>query len=291
MGIFDVIIDSDYTEDSSLPLMKHLSNCISASERVLRICVGKKDPLTHDMVIISLFRKVIEQADGVYILLDHESNSALTSSFRSLYETFVGLQFILQGGTSLEKRALSYYVSYLHDLIIFIQKSLENKGLETIYTVEEMKDVIKKQENTLTKENLVPVNKVWLKKKMQLEEKGKYFAPKWYSLCSNATTFNQLSRKIKGTDPMLYAAYSLESHGYNALDSILFDETSQKHILIPIRYENQKNNTLSNQTISMLLLCTVLMVKRYCPEYTSDFLKFHRVVRPEFSNFFEEEYV
>ena len=271
MSLFEEILNTNIEDWSEYPLLNTLSKAILTGQQILELSASKENIKHHDVIIISMFRKVLEQADGLFILLDHDSNSAATSTIRTLYETSLGMQFIFEDEDLLENRANSYYVSYMHEQITWAKKVIKSGELSTIYTVEELKEKITKFEASLAKEPLKSVNNVWLREKVRLEKKNKHFSPKWYSIYGNARSFTHLASKYKGTHPLLYSGYSLESHGLTALQSIVTDEETKKQFLTPLRYRHSGYDTLCYLSRTIVSLCTSLMVNRYCSEIKNEF--------------------
>lgn len=278
MSLFDEILDTNIEDWTEYPNLNTLSKAILAGQQILELSASKENLKHHDVIIISLYRKVLEQADGLFILLDHDSNSAATSTIRTLYETSIGMQFIFEKENLLANRANSYYVSYMHEQLIWAKEAIKSDELSDLYTKKELKEKVAKFKSSLTKEPLKSVNKVWHKEKAKLERKNKHFPPKWYSLYGNASSFTQLASKYKGTHPMLYSGYSLESHGYTALQNIVTDEESQKQFLAPLRYHHTGYDTLCYLGRTIVSLCSSLMVNRYCPEIRHEFSEFLDIV-------------
>jgi hypothetical protein len=274
MGLFDEVININIEDWTEYPNLNTLSKAIQAGKQILELSASKENIKHHDVIIISMLRKVLEQADGLFILLDHDSNSAATSTIRTLYETSIGMQFIFEDEDLLANRANSYYVSYMHEQITWAKKALKLGELSTVYSLEELKEKITKFEGSLTVEPLKSVNQVWLKEKAKLEKKNKHFPPKWYSLYGGSSNFTQLSSRFKGTHPVLYSGYSLETHGFTALQNIVTDEETKKQFLAPLRYRHSGYDTLCYLSRTIVSLCTSLIVNRYCPEINTEFEEF-----------------
>jgi hypothetical protein len=271
LSLFKEILKTDIEDATELPNLNSLSKAILAGQQILELSASKVNLKHHDVIIISLYRKVLEQTDGLFILLDHDSNSAATSTIRTLYETSIGMQFIFENKDLLANRANSYYVSYMHEQLAWAKEAIKSDELSGLYTIEELKEKIANFKSSLSKEPLKSVNKVWHKEKEKLERKNKHFPPKWYSLYGGAGSFTQLSSRFKGTHPMLYAGYSLESHGYSALQNLVTDEETKKQFLAPLRHRHSGYDTLCYLGRTMVSLCTSLMVNRYCPEILHEF--------------------
>lgn len=274
LSLFEEIQNTNIEDSTESPNLNTLSKAILAGQQILELSASKENLKHHDVIIISLYRKILEQADGLFILLDHDSNSAATSTIRTLYETSIGMQFIFEKEDLLANRANSYYVSYMHEQLAWAKKAMKSGELSDLYTIEELKEKIVKFQSSLSKEPLKSVNNVWLK-----EKKNKPYPPKWYSLYGSASSFTQLASRFKGTHPMLYSGYSLESHGYSALQNLVTDEGTKKQFLAPLRYRHSGYDTLCYLGRTIVSLCSSLMVNRYCPEILSEFEEFFETNR------------
>ncbi|MFJ7937064.1 DUF5677 domain-containing protein [Peribacillus sp. NPDC096622] len=266
MSLFDEVLKTNIEDWTEYPVLNTLSKAILAGQQILELCASKDNLKHHDVIIISMYRKVLEQADGLFILLDHESNSAATSAIRTLYETFIGIQFIFEKENLLPNRANSYYVAYMHEQLTWAKNAAKYDELSDVYSLEELKERVANFKSSLSKEPLKSVNKVWHKEKAKLEKKNKHFPPKWYSLYGGASSFTQLASRFEGTHPLLYSGYSLESHGYTALQNILTDEETKKQFLAPLRYRHSGYDTSCLLGRSIVDWCSSLIVIRYCPE-------------------------
>ena len=274
MGLLDEILNTNIEDWTEHPNLNTLSKAILAGQQILELSASKENLKHHDVIIISIYRKILEQADGLFILLDHDSNSAATSTIRTLYETSIGMQFIFENEDLLANRANSYYVAYMHEQMTWAKKAMKSGELLAIYSLEELKEKVTKFKSSLAKEPLKSVINVWQKEKAKLEKKNKPFPPKWYSLYGGASSFTQLASRFKGTHPLLYSGYSLESHGYSALQNIVTDEETKKQFLAPLRYRHSGYDTLCYLGRSIVNVCSSLMVNRYCPEILSEFEEF-----------------
>jgi hypothetical protein len=276
MSLFEDILSTNIEDATENPNLNTLSKTILAGQKILELSASKDHLKHHDVIIISLYRKVLEQADGLFILLDHDSNSAAISTIRTLYETSIGMQFIFEKENLIANRANSYYVSYMHEQRTWAKKAMKSGELLAKYSLEELKEKVTKFETALANQPLKSVNDVWIKEKAKLEKQNRHYPPKWYSLYGGASSFTQLASKFKGTHPMLYSGYSLESHGFSALQNIVTDEETKKQFLAPLRYRHSGYDTLCFLGRTIISLCSSLMVNRYCPE-----------IKPEFEVFFE----
>lgn len=255
------------------PYLEVLSKSIQFGEETLKNLERKKGLPTEHKIIISLYRKLLEQVDGNYILADHELEGPAKVLLRSAMETFLSLMYIIQEKRRIQDRAFSYYVGFLkaelkiaNDLLIpddpseFEDKKyskLDIKEIESILNQRQFKKVLNEWEHT---------------------NKKTRYEPKWYSLFNGPTSVNQIVKKIADKDMnLLYGLLSMEAHGYQALSAVKHrDLTNDDFALQPIR------NNITDETIKLtrVLLTSVTMriINFIAPEYNPDLIKFAKEI-------------
>ena len=207
-----------------------LSKAIVFGQELLEEIVTKEKMELEQLVIISLYRKLLEQLDGAFILADHKSDSALKVIIRSSLETYLALSYILQKKKFIKDRAVSYYIGY-----IISQKKSAEFGLQNLdrgFPKEIMEAELKRANEVLRKDEYKRILDKW----EEAKKKSRYnFEPKWYSLFNGPTSIKQLIKTLEKDDEQyrLYGLLSTEAHGYQALNAIYSEEKSL--LLKPLR--------------------------------------------------------
>ncbi|PFP97667.1 hypothetical protein COK06_13070 [Bacillus cereus] len=250
-----------------------LSKSVRFGEETLKNMERKKGlPIEHK-IIIALYRKLLEQVDGNYILADHELEGPARVLLRSTMETFLSLMYIIQEKRRIQDRAFSYYVGFLkaelkiaNDPLIFDDSiELEDKK----YSELDIKEI----ESILNQKQFKKVLNEWERN----NEKTRY-QPKWYSLFKGPTSVNGIVKKLADKDmDLLYGLLSMEAHGYQALSAVKHrDLTNEDFALQPIR------NNIADETIKLtrVLLTSVTMriINLIAPEYNPDLIKFAKEI-------------
>ncbi|TNB96927.1 hypothetical protein FHG65_18840 [Bacillus cereus] len=185
-------------------------------------------------VAISLYEKVIENIDGVFILLENASERCALSITRDLFENMLYLKFIMND-KYFKERALSYYYSYLKDNLSHIEMLLSNgdKGLrirkymkkersdESYKELERRRESIKK---IMKKKKFREIKSEWYRvRDGKMKEKNiKTYFPKWYETFEGSENIRKLaiSCDFVAEYDMLYGAYSRQVHSTNAMEDL-----------------------------------------------------------------------
>lgn len=272
------IIDEDL-EDSSEFLNLFSKNLKYAIFTYNEILETGQEWETHDIILLSLFKKLLDQSDGIFILLDHHSYSSCVVSLRATLETYFSISYIFSHKEKyLEKRTLSYGFFVLLE---------ELKVLENNYYSKLAKDADKKQRHTdlkkriklsLKKQPFKDIETYYSNYKKRLKSNNRQVYLKWYSLYTHndAEIFsvNKWIDQIDATLDMkkLYSLLSLDTHGLNALGSLnLINNT-----VTPLDIRRPQDERMYKVLRSCITHATALMINRFIPnslEHYKDFLK------------------
>jgi hypothetical protein len=75
----------------------------------------KITPSEEEIVIILLFRKIVEKLDCIFVLSENAALSGVNSILRDLFENMLYFLYIIDKDDKLEFRAMSYYVGHLRN--------------------------------------------------------------------------------------------------------------------------------------------------------------------------------
>ncbi|EAZ85476.1 hypothetical protein BB14905_14805 [Bacillus sp. B14905] len=241
-------IPGDIEDAVSRPFLNSLSKNLQYSIHILEKVMEtrRKTPFEQvDVTILSLYRKLLAQFDGIFILLDHGSLNAAVITARSALETYASLMFIFEDGEEfVEKRATSYYIFFkLEELKELNNPKVAERIIESYSEAElqNMKDSIK---TILFKQSpYKEVSKVRSELIKNLSNANRKKSVHWYSLYpKNNEEIFSLRNLINYVDRFgndlnkLYTLLSFESHSLNAsidLDyqknHVIFDDLRQKN--------------------------------------------------------------
>jgi hypothetical protein len=268
--------------------IESLSKAIQFAEKLIVDYCKEKQVHTEETVILSLFRKIVELSDGVFVNADHELEGPATLCFRGVIEAYLSFEYILLEPESIKQRALAYYVSYQYQHLDIGKQIIRGKekrqnpdGKDKEYYYK----VITEYEKILQNDELRETVNEWkrVKKVINQKRRGRPINPKWHSLYNGPKTINRLAiivqeQKYKDNDrdlvADLYSMISASAHNYLALNA--FYTKDGEKILQPIRFSGVDNKRDFNITTTRAILTSTAFtfVKIKFPEYESYFEKF-----------------
>ncbi|MEK4029376.1 DUF5677 domain-containing protein [Pseudobacillus sp. FSL P4-0506] len=216
--------------DLNLPdELNNLSKVIRYSQSILEELTQMNSIHYEELTIITLYRKLIETADGVFVLADYRLESPSISVARAAYEVFLQLDFMFKDEKDINRKALSYYSTWLFEEVLFINKQLLVK--DPLLPRETL--ILKRQMNN----KLLDAEFISFKKEIvrTMRKLGIKYPPKWYSLYNGPSSLSELSKKtsLKGVHSILYKGMSAEAHGLKAITNL--SNPNHNLLLAPIR--------------------------------------------------------
>ncbi|MFB7351685.1 DUF5677 domain-containing protein [Bacillus thuringiensis] len=240
--------------------------------------LGEREDLTVEQkIILSIYRKLIEQIDGNFILADHQLKSPSIVMIRSALETYLSLKYITQHKKFIKDRAISYYVGYLKNQRIVHDNMLKNPPKHVSIPKEKFQNKIVMIDELLKEPIFNKILKQWkITKEIQNKKYNNTYEPKWYSLFKEGpTSIKMLVRKLN--DDQIYKYYeilSLEAHGYESLNGLINDDIINN----PFSFKPIRNPENLNHFAGMArALCTSAsheIINYMAPELNNEFIKF-----------------
>lgn len=254
--------------DLNLPKeLNDLSKAIRYSQCILVKLTQKETIHYEEITVITLYRKLIENIDGVFILADHHLESPSQSVIRAAYEVFLQLEFIFKDERDINRKALSYYSTWLFEEVKFIEKQLQNK--EPLISREIL--LLKRENNNKLLESEFKSFKIEILSTMK-RLKIKY-PPKWYSLFNGPKNLSELSKEtsLKEVHSVLYNGMSAEAHGLKSITN--FSSINENLLLAPIRSAEIPVMPI-HLGRSFLTSTTHKIVNKYLPKQMDEFREF-----------------
>ncbi len=252
-----------------------LSKSIQFGEKFLKDLEKRTDLELEHKIVVSLFRKLIEQADAGYVLADHDLEGPLTVIKRSILETYLAIRYILQKEELVKDRAYSYYVGFLIDLNNDMRSWSEQQKVDMSDL--EFERAIDINSEILSNPRFKYILKEWENTKRKSK---KLHDPNWYSLFKGPWSLKQLANRLMKNEPLLYLFYgplSQEAHSYKALDATNYTELMDKSLeLKPIRCRVEPDDV-----ISIKAFCTGAMLEAILylfPNRSDECLEFAREI-------------
>ncbi|MEK5028723.1 DUF5677 domain-containing protein [Paenibacillus sp. FSL M7-1046] len=261
---------SDYSEDELKKV--HLSKCISYGDLVMKRIIRDNEKFRNtEIIVLSLYRNVLELLDGLFLLVDHNSKSSSVVVLRSLFEASANFSYLLIDYKKIEERANYYYVGFAMEEIKACERalSLDIKGSLSAEKLQKKIDdhyiILNGYQSSNYKE--------WMRLKVSLvaQRKNPEFHPNWYSVFKGPRSLKQLSAKVNLKDvyDLIYSNFSLEAHGFVSLDGIR--RTDEGGVMFqPLRSMEtlQMQIYLGTRLFSM---CTAYLLKTYLKDQLEDF--------------------
>ncbi|MGG3651922.1 DUF5677 domain-containing protein [Bacillus pseudomycoides] len=245
--------------------LEALSKSIRFAENLLINLGAKEDLNLEQKIILSIYRKLIEHADGNFILTDHMLAGPARIVARTSFENLLALKYILLEEEHIKNRAFCYYIGYIKS----IQRKFENSSRETIPN--HYRNAILPATSKILNDSLL--NEILIEWK---HTKGKSnYDPYWYSLFEGPKNIYRLVTKIN--DPKFYKYYSLlseETHATQALNGLDdFDLINGNFSLLPIR--SAHNIGFHERTVRAFCTSAIHEIIKYMsPDLNDDFINF-----------------
>lgn len=261
---------SDYPENDLKKVQ--LSKCISYGDLVMKEIVQDNKKFTNtELIVLSLYRNVLELLDGLFLLIDHNSRSSSIVVLRSLFEASANFSYLLIDQEKIEERANHYYVGFAMEEIKVCEKilALDRKG--TLSPERLQKKINDHYINLNGYQNNNYKEWMRLKSKLVLQRKNPDFHPNWYSVFKGPRSLKQLAVKVNLKDvyDLIYSNFSLETHGFASLDGIRrMQDGGVKFQPLRSIETLQMQMYLGTRLFSM---CTAYLLKTYLKNQLEDF--------------------
>lgn len=224
--------------------LRNLEKSLFFCESILNEFIKRNDLELEHKIVIALYRKLLEQTHGGYILVVNNLDGPLKIMERSAFETYLSLMYILQKKESIKDRASSYYFGFLKDLQKATNDWIKHTELDTQF-IEEVDRNSQSISSILDSPKFKEVSNEWEKNWKRVNKKrwkGTEINPKWHSLFKGKDSINKLAKSLMTKDPAIqsyYGALSQEAHGYNSLKStnylnLINEPLSLKPIFYPV---------------------------------------------------------
>ncbi|WP_283750632.1 DUF5677 domain-containing protein [Bacillus cereus] len=254
----------------------NLSKSIDFSLNLMKKLEERKNLTVEQKIILSIYRKLIEQIDGNFVLADHQLKSPSIVMIRSALETYLSLKYITQHKRFIKDRAISYYVGYIINQKIVYNNMLENPPKHVSMPEEEFKNKIVKIDQFLKSPIFNKILNQWkFTKEIQNKKFNNTYEPKWYSLFKGPTSIKMLVSRLN--DEQIYKYYeilSLEAHGYESLNGLNNDDIINKPFSFkPIR-DTENSSHFAGMARALCTSATHEIIKNMSPELNGEFIKF-----------------
>ena len=246
------------------PLREAVNEATRAAKRCLEAATSTRD--AH-VAPFSLYRQSIQLADGIEVLLSKSCVEAAIPLLRSLFETVLGLKYILEKNDSYRARSLACLCGDTQRRLDFFRAVRDGRITEELsarlgekYIEERVVPEIEKLQAALDKPHMEDVLKAYA------ERQKRWRFPRWYSLDNEElTSLGKLAAHVDCKDMYLlgYSRWSGVVHGNSvteAFEPVGDGEAALKQIRHP-----EKLCEIAERTLDFLSDATLEMLGRFRP--------------------------
>jgi hypothetical protein len=222
--------------DAACPLLRELVNhatwafvrCSSASDE------DRRGGENEDLAPFVLYRLLIEQVDGIEVLLSRSCADAAVPLLRSAFETSLALTYILSEESSYRERSLAWVCAYIHKLIHKHEQydPSTRRGAERAEVLRKRYDItvppcdskpaIEGLRRVLARPEFATLNPDYLARAAKR-------APNWFSLLGGPADRHQLAKRVglESDYLVLYGDWSSIAHGATAAPYVRHNEQNE----------------------------------------------------------------
>ena len=266
--------------DISSPLLKEIINY--ATNVLARCAASSSKKPDEDLAILALYRHVIEQTDGIEVLLSQGCATAAIPLLRSSFEALMSMDYILESESDYSIRSLSWLVAYIHNRITMYErldtmtqkgqqfkKDIENDQMGSYLRLAFQKEARQARANLssmLAKPHIVRIE----------EEYNRRNNPKWYQLFKGPPNTEALARHLKrgAQYTMLYRHWSTIVHAQD-FSSFLMRTTNGRSVIKRLRDTSEIKLT-ANLGATFCIETTRMALGKYRPGELRDFAKWYK---------------
>lgn len=272
-----------------------LDELVNYGSIILASDLQKKDEVRGEESIapIMLLRHALDLMDSISILVEKGSGDVPKVLLRSLFETILGIEYILKGNS--RNRSLAFFVSDIIRQVELIKKlntsTAEGTALNEIINTEigvdtqilsrsfDLDLALKNKLSVLEKEYLSPIYQEYLR----LRNK-KVRHPAWYQYFGGPTSIFQLAKLLnrQGEYTLLYSKWSGAVHGTDIyLGKITSTDVTGMVEIEQIRNFGDVQEVSKYSAIFSLRLLT-LYVNARLPELKKSHSNWYKTIKPKY---------
>ncbi|HBG2133518.1 TPA: hypothetical protein KPJ62_003885 [Clostridioides difficile] len=220
--------------------VSHINEICVYGQYLFNLMNTDKDNKKSDAVILFLFRDLLETVDGIQSLFKGSSINISDMLFRNMFELSLSLDYIFLDEELLEKRALSYEVTNIHEKITLYEKfNTDNAEYENFREIigEDIYNIFTPEKLNSLAENLrsvfekypeyksVDEDRTRKKDAINLKRRKRHLRdlePKWYQIHSTASNLRGLSKLLNMEKYylILYSEWSKKLHGLASMEAL-----------------------------------------------------------------------
>ncbi|HBF1820650.1 TPA: hypothetical protein KNT04_002629 [Clostridioides difficile] len=262
--------------------VSHIDEICVYGQYLFNLMNTDKNNKKSDTVILFLFRDLLETVDGIQSLFNGSSINISDILFRNMFELSLSLDYIFLDEGLLEKRALSYEVTSIHERITLYEKlntdNAEHENFRAIIGEDIYNNFTPEKLNSLA-ENLrsifekypeyksVDEDRTRKKDAINLRRRQQHLRdlePKWYQIHSTASNLRGLSRLLNMEKEylILYNQWSKKVHGISSMEG--FRVVNNKPIILnPKVPKNPQDVIMKIELLQSLMTSCYINIGKY----------------------------
>ncbi|MBO0323968.1 hypothetical protein J0X14_16790 [Muricauda sp. CAU 1633] len=257
-----------------------IDNTVNFGTHLLKWEIEKNLAIKENAVCQTFFKNILENADGISILMKHSSIENTKLLFRVLVENILNLEYLLE--RDYKKRATSYIVCTIHKEINFFKKMNPKTDVGKEFRA-------KLHRNKVFENISLPFSERTMQglernlKIPEFENAEKEYQkvssirknPNWFSLYDGPKDVEQLARHLNQyyLYESFYRGYSENVHGTNILKNNLIE--TRNGVRFGVMRENQFARSISLEVLCCLTFTYHNFVQKRIPEKNEIFEKWH----------------
>lgn len=259
-------------EDACFLAYHVISQSVHAGTYILDHLLKNPPGNSSHLAPLMLYRHSLELGDSIAKLLRFGSSSTASILIRSLFETSLGLEFILEKNVFHEDRATCYQafrqIERYRNFTRYDPNTSEGKDLHRILDNDKTLEAAAFPRKDLSKERQIiddtlnsPSFKPFWDKFKSAKRKPKH----WYSLCSPAPDIRSLARLIgrESEYVLLYKMLSESAHAADVLSGVISVSKEKKLEVHMLRGPVEKIKESTSLAANYLASCHTLLLETY----------------------------
>lgn len=289
-GRDSVLIPPRTLEEACFLTSHVISQSVHAGTYLLDHLLRNPPGNSSHLAPLMLYRHALELGDSVAKLLRFGSSSTASILIRSLFETSLGLEFILEKNTFHEDRASCYQafrqIERYKDFTRYDPGTPEGKELHRILDADKkLEDTAFPRKDLSRERQLIDeiLNSTRFKPFWDKFKSAKNKPRHWYSLCSSAPDIRILARLIgrESEYVLLYKMLSENAHAADVLSGVVSVSKEKMLKVHMLRGPVEKIKETTSLAANYLVSCHTLLLETY--------LK-HHDIQKWFTRWYVEDY-
>jgi len=293
LDILNRLIENEDTKRILSDYSSGVEELVNFGTHILNWDLQEATGKDENLPIVLMFRNFLEQLDAISILIKEGSIDPAKIIVRSLLESYLGLEYILEKDTN--NRALGFLVwHYINELKLYkklkpgteehanFKSKLDKNGMQ-VPQIDKIDDHIKDVEYLLS----LPIYSIALAeyKRIKGSGKSKKKNPNWFELFDGPENIENLANYL-GKQTLYeayYRSFSGTTHATNIIQGRVQLMEDKTPAIVQIRFVKDANLVVGaafNITISMYFL----MLQKRIPSHKADFKEWYV---PEVSEYFK----